>query len=491
MRALEIDPQQASAQFDSQVCEGLNSPASRLEVWSLLGRPIAFHRRLVDLTGSVKSALMLSQSLYWTRHGRYVAQNDGWFYKTSAQWTLETGLSLKEQSTARAALKATGILQERRTGVPARLYFRLNLNELRARLCEPGDASVRLGPELDASADLRSDNARDWALLAQLLGPTVAYHRVLSDIAGGIHGALMLSRALALTRAPHHRQPEAWIGRSATQWCADLGLSRREQETARRELLRTGVWEESLIGTVRTLRARLKIARLHALLTHEQANPQIAPHQGGEPGCGNATSRVSQKGESSMWDCHILVLPKPPRQFRRNRHPTDIPMTTRYLLQQAQPEQHAPKAAARVQTLCGGEPNVDELIFPLGMLDDEQKAARLHLRGCPDRAQTLLDELAGRLALKGVRTSAVAYLRALVAREQAGTFVPELAPGVADARAQRHRVSQLQQQRQAEELRRQAERETPEYQARVLLQRKKLSELQADMKRRLNARATC
>ena len=39
-------------------------------LWPLLGRHIAFHRRLVDLTASVKAAVLLSQSIYWTRHGR-------------------------------------------------------------------------------------------------------------------------------------------------------------------------------------------------------------------------------------------------------------------------------------------------------------------------------------------------------------------------------------------------------------------------------------
>ena len=39
-------------------------------IWPLLGRHIAFHRRLVDLTGNVKAALLLSQAVYWTRHGR-------------------------------------------------------------------------------------------------------------------------------------------------------------------------------------------------------------------------------------------------------------------------------------------------------------------------------------------------------------------------------------------------------------------------------------
>jgi hypothetical protein len=46
-------------------------------IWSLLGRHIAFHRHLVELTDSVKAALLLSQSIYWTRRGRDIARNGG------------------------------------------------------------------------------------------------------------------------------------------------------------------------------------------------------------------------------------------------------------------------------------------------------------------------------------------------------------------------------------------------------------------------------
>ena len=70
-------------------------------IWPLLGRHIAFHRRLVDLTANVKAALLLSQSIYWTRHGRDIVRSGGWFLKTTDQWEMETGLSAREQATAR------------------------------------------------------------------------------------------------------------------------------------------------------------------------------------------------------------------------------------------------------------------------------------------------------------------------------------------------------------------------------------------------------
>ena len=64
-----------------------------------------------------------------------------------------------------------------------------------------------------------------------------------------------------------------------------------------------------------------------------------------------------------------------------------------------------------------------ELIFPEQMLPDERQAARV-LSPCGDHAQALLDELAGRLQMGGVRSSPVAYLRGLIARAGAGSFIP-------------------------------------------------------------------
>ena len=105
-----------------------------------------------------------------------------------------------------------------------------------------------------------------------------------------------------------------------------------------------------------------------------------------------------------------------------------------------------------------------ELIFPEQMLPDERQAARVLLRPCGEHAQALLDELAGRLQMGGVRSSPVAYLRGLIARAGAGSFVPELGLRVAAARAQRQKEAALRREREAEERRLAAERATPEYQ---------------------------
>lgn len=94
-----------------------------------LHRPIAFHRSFVAPCGGILPALLLSQALYWS--GRTTDQ-EGWFFKTQAEWAEETALTRYEQESAREKLRTRGILEEKRQGVPARLYYRVN----KIRFCE-------------------------------------------------------------------------------------------------------------------------------------------------------------------------------------------------------------------------------------------------------------------------------------------------------------------------------------------------------------------
>ncbi len=97
----------------------------------LFDRPIAFQRAFVELGVGITGALMLSQCVYW--HSR-TSQRDGWFYKSQADWETETGMTRREQETARKRLVQAGFLEEIRKGVPAKLYFRVNVEALEAAL---------------------------------------------------------------------------------------------------------------------------------------------------------------------------------------------------------------------------------------------------------------------------------------------------------------------------------------------------------------------
>jgi len=89
----------------------------------LFDLPVSFHRCLVPITGGVTAALMLSQAI-WTTQELDPAW-DGWFSKSQDQWTDDTGLSRWEQETARRALRNAGFMEERRAGMPSKLWYRL------------------------------------------------------------------------------------------------------------------------------------------------------------------------------------------------------------------------------------------------------------------------------------------------------------------------------------------------------------------------------
>lgn len=102
-----------------------------MSIIDLMARPIAFNRAFVDLGLGMCGAMMLSQALYWRRRTR---DEDGWFYKSQAEWQDETGMTRREQETARRRLAQAGLLEEKRKGVPARLHFRVNIDALEAAL---------------------------------------------------------------------------------------------------------------------------------------------------------------------------------------------------------------------------------------------------------------------------------------------------------------------------------------------------------------------
>ena len=94
----------------------------------LLTRPVAYHPSLAGALGSVTGAIMLSQALYWTQ--RLPEARDGWFYKTALEWQEETGLTRREQETARKKLVKSGVFEEVRKGVPCRVHYKVDIAAL-------------------------------------------------------------------------------------------------------------------------------------------------------------------------------------------------------------------------------------------------------------------------------------------------------------------------------------------------------------------------
>ena len=74
--------------------------------------PIVFNGIYVDIAGSVTAALWLAYAIYHVCERESAPGN--WFSKSQADWQRETGLSRREQESARKQLRLLGIVEEQR-----------------------------------------------------------------------------------------------------------------------------------------------------------------------------------------------------------------------------------------------------------------------------------------------------------------------------------------------------------------------------------------
>lgn len=88
----------------------------------LLDRPIAYNPAFKRITASTVAGIFLSQAWYWSKRHK---EDDGWFYKTGAEWEEETGLTRSEQETARKHCLRVGVMEEKLKGIPATMYYRV------------------------------------------------------------------------------------------------------------------------------------------------------------------------------------------------------------------------------------------------------------------------------------------------------------------------------------------------------------------------------
>ena len=84
-------------------------------------------------------------------------------------------------------------------------------------------------------------------LLLAVFDMPVTFHRCLVPVAGGVTAALMLSQAIWLTDIVDPAS-DGWFMCSHEQWTQETGLTRWEQETARRALRRAGLLVERRLG---------------------------------------------------------------------------------------------------------------------------------------------------------------------------------------------------------------------------------------------------
>ncbi|MDQ7101919.1 DNA replication protein [Serratia sp. MF2] len=90
------------------------------------GNPVAYYPGLVKHLGSVNSVLMFCQFFYWT--GKEISELG--IYKSVEEIEKETGLTYREQATARKQLVSRGVLIETNKRLEHRIYYRIDMKKL-------------------------------------------------------------------------------------------------------------------------------------------------------------------------------------------------------------------------------------------------------------------------------------------------------------------------------------------------------------------------
>ncbi|PLS87436.1 MAG: hypothetical protein CYG60_01895 [Actinobacteria bacterium] len=94
----------------------------------------AFQARCISKFG-LAAGVYVRQLVFWDGKGQ---DPDGWIYKKEDEMEAETGLRRRAQREARKILTACQVLEEKRKGVPCRLFYRVNLENLAEVLEAPG-----------------------------------------------------------------------------------------------------------------------------------------------------------------------------------------------------------------------------------------------------------------------------------------------------------------------------------------------------------------
>lgn len=111
-----------------------------------------------------------------------------------------------------------------------------------------------------------TDDLSNLNPLQNLLDRPISFHRCFVRLGIGITGALMLSQAVYCSKRT--QDPEGWFHKSIKEWKEETGLSRCEQETARKKL--KGILNTELRGLPAKLTFRINWSVLEKSLNDSQ-----------------------------------------------------------------------------------------------------------------------------------------------------------------------------------------------------------------------------
>lgn len=119
----------------------------------MVSRPVAYYPELARAVGGIAPALFFQQIAHW--QGRNA---DGWVFRTQEELEEELAMSPKVQAAAREHLVKRGLLEEKRDGMPRRLYYRPVWDNLESVLqtchregTDSPDGQVQTSPKVETT----------------------------------------------------------------------------------------------------------------------------------------------------------------------------------------------------------------------------------------------------------------------------------------------------------------------------------------------------
>ncbi|MDU6388656.1 MAG: replication protein [Pantoea sp.] len=135
--------------------------------------------------------------------------------------------------------------------------------------------------------------------LISLLDRPIAYQACFVRF-GGVTGAVLLSQLVYW----HNRMDGSWFYKTQKEIKSETGLSREEQETARRRLISAGVLEEARRGVPAKLFFRVKADRLEALLLKSEEKPQSSMRESRNQESGDPANKNADMPQASLRESH-------------------------------------------------------------------------------------------------------------------------------------------------------------------------------------------
>lgn len=109
--------------------------------------------------------------------------------------------------------------------------------------------------------------------IKDLLDRPIAFQRAFVSLGAGLTGALMLSQAVYWSK--RNDDPDSWFYKTMDDWEAETGMTRAEQEGARKKLVKLGILQEMKKGVPCRLFYRVDFDALRASLSAENMQSSL------------------------------------------------------------------------------------------------------------------------------------------------------------------------------------------------------------------------